>query len=67
MESFGELASGTVLSHCKCILFHRIWELLLDDEFMEAYEHGILIECRDGIRWWIFPHIFTYSVDYNEK
>jgi hypothetical protein len=25
---------------------HAIWELLLDDEFMEAYEHGIVVNAR---------------------
>jgi hypothetical protein len=28
---------------------HAIWELLLDDEFMHAYEHGIVITFADGI------------------
>ena len=23
--------------------------LLLDDEFMEAYEHGIVVKCADGV------------------
>ena len=35
--------------HLKHELIHAIWELLLDDEFMEAYKHGIVVKCADGI------------------
>jgi Plavaka transposase len=34
---------------------------------MHAYEHGIVIDCADGIRRRIFPRFFTYSADYPEK
>jgi hypothetical protein len=46
---------------------HAIWRLLLDDDFLEAYEHGIVIECQDGIFRRFYPRIFTYSADYPEK
>ncbi len=46
---------------------HAIWELLLDDEFMDAYEHGVVIKFADGILRRVFPRIFTYSADYPEK
>ncbi|SJL13966.1 uncharacterized protein ARMOST_17418 [Armillaria ostoyae] len=42
-------------------------ELLLDADFMETYEHGIIIECADGILRRIYPRFFTYSADYPEK
>jgi len=45
----------------------KIWLLLLDEEFMEAYVHGTLITCGDGIKRRIFPRIFTYAADYPEK
>jgi len=44
-----------------------IWLLLLDDEFMHAYEHGIILEFPDGKNRRVFPRIFTYSADYPEK
>jgi hypothetical protein len=44
-----------------------IWLLLMDDDFMHAYEFGIVIEFLDGIRWRVFPRFFTYSADYPEK
>lgn len=46
---------------------HSVWSILLDDEFMHAYEHGIVIECPDGIFRRFYPRIFTYSADYPEK
>ena len=46
---------------------HQVWQLLLDEEFMEAYRHGVILRCADGILRHIFPHIFTYSADYPEK
>lgn len=44
-----------------------IWDTMLDDKFMEAYEHGIIIECADGIRRRVFPRLITYSADYPKK
>ena len=46
---------------------HGIWNHLLDEEFMEAYVHGMQVECTDGIIRRFFPRIFTYSADYPEK
>jgi len=46
---------------------HAVWDILLDDEFMQAYEHRIVITCRDGIVQRIYPRFFTYSTDYPEK
>jgi hypothetical protein len=40
---------------------------MLDDEFLHAYEHGVVLECIDGIRRRVYPRIFTYSADYPEK
>ena len=54
-------------THCHRELFHKQWNILLDDEFLEAYEHGIVICCCDGITCRFYPRIFTYSADYPEK
>lgn len=44
-----------------------IWLFLLDDEFMHAYEHGVVIRCGDGIERRVFPRFLVYSADYPEK
>jgi hypothetical protein len=56
-----------MLTHLKRELIHAIWALILDDKFLEAYEHGIVIECLDGISRRFYPRFFTYSADYPEK
>lgn len=63
----GTTPSADVLTFCKRELMQRIWLLLLDEEFMKAYEHGILVTCGDGVIRRIFPRIFSYSADYPEK
>ena len=46
---------------------HAIWSHLLDEEFMNAYVHRMLVKCVDGTVRQFFPQIFTYSADYPEK
>ncbi|KAF8196232.1 hypothetical protein K438DRAFT_1967951 [Mycena galopus ATCC 62051] len=60
-------ASAQLLAHCRRELFHESWRLLLDDEFVEAYKHGIVLDCKDGVCRRVYPRIFTYSADYPEK
>jgi hypothetical protein len=55
------------MTHCRQNLIHEVWRKLLDDEFLEAYQHGIVLECADGIVRRIYPRIFTYAADYPEK
>ncbi|KAG1770346.1 hypothetical protein EV702DRAFT_1202394 [Suillus placidus] len=61
--------SGTaaLYTHCRRELFHTCWNILLDQEFLYAYRHGIVLKCADGVMRRIFPRIFTYSADYPEK
>lgn len=55
------------MAHCHRELLHAQWRILLDDEFMAAYEHGIVVACFDGLTRRFYPRIFTYSADYPEK
>ncbi|KIO00575.1 hypothetical protein M404DRAFT_152488 [Pisolithus tinctorius Marx 270] len=56
-----------IIAHCKQELFHGVWRVLLDEEFVEANKDGIVIRCYDGVCWQVFPCIFTYAADYPEK
>lgn len=67
MDIFGEPASSSTFTHLKRELVHAIWELILDGKFVEAYKHGIVIHCSDGITRRVFPRFFSYSADYPEK
>ncbi|THU91087.1 hypothetical protein K435DRAFT_820957 [Dendrothele bispora CBS 962.96] len=66
-NKIGFPASSATLTHLKRELMQAIWALILDPEFMHAYEHGILLKCGDGVTRRLFPRFFTYSVDYPEK
>ncbi|KAF8834379.1 hypothetical protein BDN67DRAFT_872912, partial [Paxillus ammoniavirescens] len=48
-ERSGGKPSNALLTHCHRELFHAQWCILLDDEFLEAYEHGIVISCQDEV------------------
>jgi hypothetical protein len=48
-------------------MYHAQWAIILDDEFLEAYEHGMAIACCDSLWRRFYPRIFTYSADYREK
>ncbi|KJA15771.1 hypothetical protein HYPSUDRAFT_148690, partial [Hypholoma sublateritium FD-334 SS-4] len=63
----GDGPTEAVLTHCRRELMHAVWKLLLDDEFMYIYEHGVVIVCPDGVSRRFYPRIFTYSADYPEK
>ena len=55
------------MAHCQREMYHAQWAIILDDEFLKAYKHGIAIKCYDGIKRRFYPRIFTYSADYPEK
>jgi hypothetical protein len=62
-----ERLHAPLLTHCQRELYHQQWLAILDDEFMEAYDHGFVIKCFDGIERRFYPRVFTYSADYPEK
>ena len=67
-KHLGDKAASEVLhTHCQRELFHKQWKILLNEEFVMAYQHGIVILCCDGIKWRFYPCIFMYSADYPEK
>ena len=61
------MPGGSLFTHCHRELFHAQWKVLLDDDFIQAYEHGMVLTCCDGIQQHLYPRIFTYSADYLEK
>ncbi|KAM6494731.1 hypothetical protein JOM56_009354 [Amanita muscaria] len=66
-EVHGMPPSTEVLKHCRREIIQLIMFLLLDDEFMHMYDHGIILEFIDGIKRRVFPRFFTHSADYPEK
>ncbi|RPD53352.1 hypothetical protein L226DRAFT_473339 [Lentinus tigrinus ALCF2SS1-7] len=63
----GAHASAETLRWLRCELMQKIWELILNDKFKDAYRHGVVVECADGVIRRLFPRLFVYSADYPEK
>lgn len=66
-ENMGRGPSKALMTHCRRELMHAQLSVLLDDEFIASYTHGIVVICPDGIERRFYPRIFTYSADYPEK
>lgn len=56
-----------LLTHCNREFAHAQWQLLLDEEFLHAYQHGIVVQWEDGVTRRFYPRILSYSADYPEK
>jgi hypothetical protein len=67
MNITGKAPPAALKAHMRRELFHALWYLMLDDDFVRAYAHGIVIKFADGIERLVFPRIFSYSADYPEK
>ena len=55
------------MAHCHRELLHAQWKLLLDEEFIQAVVHGVVIKCFDSLLRRFYLRIFTHSADYKEK
>lgn len=63
----GKPPTEALITHFRRELMHAVWCALLDDEFVDAWKHGVVIVCADGVKRRVFPRILTYSADYPEK
>ena len=63
----GRGPSKSLIAHIRQEIMHAQWALLLDDDFLQIYVHGMVIECVDGVLRRFYPQIFTYLADYPEK
>ncbi|KAI0365862.1 hypothetical protein BV20DRAFT_1027357 [Pilatotrama ljubarskyi] len=67
MKLYGLAATAAVLTFLKRELIQRIWLLLLDDAFVYAYVHGLVLLCGDDVRRRLFIRFLLYAADYPEK
>ncbi|KAH9011740.1 hypothetical protein EDB85DRAFT_2159661 [Lactarius pseudohatsudake] len=67
LEACGVAPTPVLFTHCRRELFHAVWRLIFDDDFLNAYEYGVVVTCLDGVTRLVYPRIFTYSADYPEK
>src|SRR5882762_10224219 len=54
----GKRPSEALMTHCKRELMHAQWDILLDGDFLEAYRHGIVMECYDAVVRRFYPRFF---------
>jgi Plavaka transposase len=66
-EQYNTAATATTLTYCNRELIQAILSLLINDRFVDAYQHGLVLECGDGHTRRLFPRILLYSADYLEK
>jgi len=66
-EWYKTTAMAATLTHCKRELMHVIFSLLINDRFVDAYQHGLVLNCGDGHRRRLFPRILMYLADYISK
>jgi hypothetical protein len=67
LHSGGRSPSDALLAHCQRELYHAQWNIIIDDDFLMAYSHGVAIKCADSIERRFYLRLFTYSADYPEK
>jgi len=67
LSCISKTGMASLHAHCRRELFHSCWEILLDEDFLSVYCHGIILKCADGVVRRVFPRIFMYSADYPEK
>lgn len=67
MQNGGKGQSRQFYTHCRREFLHEQLKIILDEEFIKAYQHGIVLKCHDKIQRRLYPRIFTYSADYPEK
>jgi hypothetical protein len=63
----GKAPGGPFMAHCCRELLHEQWKILLDEDFIEAWKHGLVVLCWDGVKRRFYPRVFSYSADYKEK
>ncbi|KAI0715445.1 hypothetical protein C8T65DRAFT_573153 [Cerioporus squamosus] len=68
MKTFdGTAPRAELLTFCRRELYQAVILLLLDDKFLDAYRHRVIIFCGDEIRRRMFPRFLIHSADYVEK
>lgn len=63
----GQAATDEMITHCKRELMHRVLDLLFDEEFANAYDEGLVVQCVDEIIRRHYLRYYSHSADYPEK
>ncbi|KAL0060745.1 hypothetical protein AAF712_012477 [Marasmius tenuissimus] len=66
-KAYGCTPSDDVMKHLKQEVMQAVWDLIMDEEFLDAYKESMIIRCADKVRRRFLPKFFSYSVDYPKK
>ncbi|KAK1225782.1 hypothetical protein PQX77_011262 [Marasmius sp. AFHP31] len=66
-EAYGCAPSDDVMKHLKREVMQAVWDLIMDEDFLDAYEKSMVIKCADKVKRRFLPEFFSYSADYPEK
>ena len=66
-EAYGSPPSDDVIKHLKREVMQAVWDLIMDEEFVNAYDKSVIYKCADNIKRRFLPEFFSYSADYPEK
>jgi hypothetical protein len=66
-EARGKIADKALLTHSRREYFHAALHLIFDEEFIHAYQYGVVMTFPDQISRRVFPRLITYAADYPEK
>ncbi|KAL0063828.1 hypothetical protein AAF712_009273 [Marasmius tenuissimus] len=66
-EAYGCAPSDDVMKHLKREVMQAVWDLIMDKDFLDAYEKSMVIKCADKVKRRFLPEFFSYSADYPEK
>ena len=51
----GKGPNSPFMTHCHREIYDAQWDIILDDEFLVAYAHGIAVQCGDGVWCRFYP------------
>ena len=54
------------MTHCHWEIYHAQWLIILNDEFLEAYEHGVVVEVCDN-KQYRFTHVYLPILQITRK
>ena len=67
LEHYGRKPPDYIKTHMRRELVQAVWRLLLDDDFVDAYQNGLVTRFADNVVRLTVPRFFSYSTDYVEK
>ncbi|KAK1222490.1 hypothetical protein PQX77_014655 [Marasmius sp. AFHP31] len=66
-EAYSCAPSDNVMKHLKQEVMRAVWDLIMDEDFLNVYKKSMVIKCTDKVKRRFLPEFFSYSADYPGK